>query len=295
MKLETKLRTEDLFDSLGNEDEQEIDKSIYLRKGSNENLDKIVEGYNKFDEITRVLDIDQARINEDDEDPLYALAKILIPKEYTSRDVMEFSLSERLDAIDGYYLSALFNEGNEEKYKVFSENPISYIGWENDGKDITVIGDVGSSLGCGMISGRINIKGSVEEGIGEGMLDGRIIITGDAINQVGSGMQGGEIEVYGSVGDDLGYGMENGKIIVNGNAGSNVGLRMKNGEIIIKGNAGSGVGSLDASYPDAWEWDSEESSGKIYLEGDYGPFGKQIQCGEIYHKGKLIVKGGRIV
>jgi len=79
--------------------------------------------------------------------------------------------------------------------------------------------------------------------------------------------------------DFIGY--ENAKNIdVNGNVGWGVGNKMKRGEITVNGNAGRWVG-----------WGMKR--GKIHLNGDYEGLSDYIPGGNIYHKGKLIVKGGR--
>lgn len=69
-------------------------------------------------------------------------------------------------------------------------------------------------------------------------------------------------------------------IIVEGNAGNWVGWEMKKGCITVEGNAGWGVG----------RW---MEGGMIHLEGDYKSLYNTIVGGDIYHKGKLIVKNGK--
>jgi len=88
------------------------------------------------------------------------------------------------------------------------------------------------------------------------------------------------IDVNGNVGGLIGDGMKGGKITVNGNAGDWVGDCMEDGEITINGNARDGVGGY-------------MEGGKIHLNGDYKSLSDYIPGGNIYHRGKLIVKNGR--
>ena len=89
-----------------------------------------------------------------------------------------------------------------------------------------------------------------------------LTINGNAGRLVGGYMKDGRIEVKGNAGDWVGYGMEGGRIEVKGNAGDGVGCEMKNGE--------------------------------IHINGEYEGFGNKIK-GDIYHRGKLIIKDGRKV
>ena len=88
------------------------------------------------------------------------------------------------------------------------------------------------------------------------------------------------IVVTGNAGWGVGNRMEDGEITVNGNAGWWVGWNMKDGKITINGNAGYGVGN-------------RMEDGEIHLNGDYESLGGYISGGNIYHKGKLIVRDGR--
>jgi len=106
-----------------------------------------------------------------------------------------------------------------------------------------------------------------------------IDVNGNAGNWVGGYMEGGEITVNGNVGDWIGNEMKDGKITINGNVGRWVGWGMKDGKITINGNVGDWVGLV-------------MRDGKIYLNGDYKSLSDYIYGGNIYHKGKLIVKNG---
>jgi hypothetical protein len=264
----------DLFEELSGEDEQVLDRSAYLGSSEqNPRLEKIIESYNRFGDITEALDIGASKVNEDDEDPFYTLAKVLIPKRYTSKDVTEFSIrqSQRFGSIDGYYLSALINKGIEAKYLVFLDQPIGYIGWENNGKIITVIGDVDEFLGVGMTDGRILLRGNAGDYAGEVMKGGKLIIDGNAGDNLGRGMSAGEIEAN--------------------NVRNRVGSDISGGKITVKGDAGHSVGEY---RPDIFHEETVEN-GIIYLGGNYKSLAEHIKCKEIYHKGKLIVKDGRLI
>jgi len=76
-------------------------------------------------------------------------------------------------------------------------------------------------------------------------------------------------------------GYENVKNIdVNGNVGYGVGWYMEEGKITVNGNAGNLVGN-------------GMKGGEIHLNGDYESLSRNIFGGNIYHKGKLIVRNGR--
>jgi hypothetical protein len=112
-----------------------------------------------------------------------------------------------------------------------------------------------------------------------------LVINGDAGDNLGM-KNSGEIIVIGDAGDWLGD-KNSGRIIVNGNAGHIIGSDMKGGEIIINGDCKDGIGSL-------------MQGGVIHLNGKYGRIEERLEesdefwpvRGEIYHKGKLIVRDG---
>ena len=107
-----------------------------------------------------------------------------------------------------------------------------------------------------------------------------IDVNGNAGDYVGDRMKDGKITVNGNAGWGVGWNMEGGKITVNGNARWGVGEGMKNGEITVNGNAGDWVGN-------------GMKRGEIHLNGDYESLSRNIFGGNIYHKGKLIVRNGR--
>jgi len=109
-----------------------------------------------------------------------------------------------------------------------------------------------------------------------------LIVNGDVGFQCGRDMKSGIIRVKGNVGTDAGMRMEGGKIIVEGNARDAIGWYMEGGIIHVKGDVGIDVGAA-------------MEGGEIYLNGSYKSLGGRISGGDIYHKGKCIVKDGKIL
>jgi len=110
--------------------------------------------------------------------------------------------------------------------------------------------------------------------VGRNMESGRLILYGNAGNYVGFHQSGGDIIIAGDCGDSLGYMMHGGSISVNGNAGKKIGNSMSGGEIYLYG-----------------DYKSLKESEDFYAESKL-----IIKCGgEVYHKGKLILRDGKIV
>lgn len=107
---------------------------------------------------------------------------------------------------------------------------------------------------------KITIKGEVGDNLGENMTGGRIEVFGGALYSPGYYMKDGTIIIHGDVADELCEGMSGGEVYVYGDAGEDVGINMK--------------------------------GGKLFLVGNFISHGN-AQGGDIYHKGKLIVKDGR--
>ena len=108
----------------------------------------------------------------------------------------------------------------------------------------------------------------------------RITIQGDVRTLAGYGMQRGSITINGNAENNLGMFAVGSSITVNGNAGDWVGWNMKNSTITVKGNAGERIGRF-------------MRSGTIFLEGEYTSLSDEIKGGNIFHKGKQIVKNGK--
>jgi hypothetical protein len=109
----------------------------------------------------------------------------------------------------------------------------------------------------------IIIKGDPGGWAGYEMKNGKMIIEGNARINTGFNTVGGLIEIKGDVSLYLGCGMEGGLIRVYGNAGDDIGYGMKGGD--------------------------------IYLDGDYESISRSIRGGDIYHKGRQIIKNGKPV
>ncbi len=124
----------------------------------------------------------------------YLKAKKLVEKvKYDSKDVSDFLVALTKDkkiiykrktersnnAVGsrvGLFLSALINQGSEEKYQVITKYlplPINYLGFKNE-KKIVVVGDLGSFVGWQMQSGEIKVKGDIGLGPGAFSKGGRI-------------------------------------------------------------------------------------------------------------------------
>jgi hypothetical protein len=96
------------------------------------------------------------------------------------------------------------------------------------------------------------------------------------------------IEVFGDVGSNLGYRMESGLIVVYGNSGNSTASYLSGGTIRVKGEANS----ISCFYGIGWNM----IGGEVHIEGENVPIiSPGIGCGDIYHKGKLIVKDGKEV
>lgn len=87
------------------------------------------------------------------------------------------------------------------------------------------------------------------------------------------------LEINGDVGIFLGRLMKKATIIVNGNCDMYCGYRMLNGNITVYGNCGSHIGE-------------QMQGGKINLNGDYKSISRKISGGDIYYRGKQIIKDG---
>jgi hypothetical protein len=152
-----------------------------------------------------------------------ALNKIKIPR-YSAKDIETFSLAiaEFQDEVKfsdkaGLFLSALINNCRDEKFVIHTTHlvqPINSFGYQNR-KNITVDGNIGTSVGYDMEVGVITVNGNAGFGVGCGMRGGRIIVQGDCGYNVGINMSGGEIHIEGSY--EISRSIVSGKIFHNGN------------------------------------------------------------------------------
>jgi len=264
----TTLKALDLFGKLQPEEKVEIIKPKVIR---NETLDLIVRDYEKGLENYGLYLEGKLKIEITEGEPaIYYITKISAPSETPSNNITEFSLllgehenNKYFENFTGWYLSDLINSSKEQDFKIFTNylsKTIHYIGYENR-KNIDVNGNAGRMVGEEMEGGKITVNGNAGRWVGCHMKDGEITINGNVEWGVGDEMKDGEITVNGNAGRMVGEYMEGGKITVNGNAGDEVGYMMKDG--------------------------------KIHLNGDHEYLSEYIHGGNIYHKGKLIVKNGR--
>jgi formylmethanofuran dehydrogenase subunit C len=212
------VNAQELFSGLQSEDEQPKDKKYQVEM--NQNLEEIVKKFEKI--LVYIGDI-------------YEDSLELIKKSYSAKDIYEFSIilknyekEKGFDYVSGLYLSTLINDSNDNEFNIYTKHldilP-NYIGYKNNGKIITINGNVSDWLGDSMISG---------------------------------------------------------EIIVNGNANGLIGWGIYDGEIIINGNAGDCIGNI-------------MTGGSIYLNGEYESISRIIWGGNIFHKGKQLIKDGKKV
>jgi hypothetical protein len=116
-------------------------------------------------------------------------------------------------------------------------------------------------------------------------------------NYIGWNNSSKNINVSGNVGSFLGRGMSGGEIIVNGTAYDSLGRDMKGGIIRVKKlefdpNEITQSTLLNEIYGIGWNM----SGGEIHIEGgDIAQTSAIISGGDVYYKGKLIVKDGKVV
>jgi len=263
LTLDRRMRNEDLFDSLELESEYDSEKRINITSNV---LKKIIQAYidiSKSDEIYESMNDSIKFYNR-------CLASIQ-NLSYDSKTVEDFSLimpylyNDDVDRIAiGYFLSGLMNNCKDKDFLLkVGDSGIHEIGYKFAGRNLEIFGDVFSSLGSHMRYGNITLHGNAEgSGAGEYMKRGNIVIHGNSDGQEGARAKGGIITINGDVTDGLtGFYNEGAKIVVNGFCRGGIGECMTRGE--------------------------------IYLNGDYESLSDKIIGGDIYHKGKLIIKNGK--
>ena len=241
---------------------------------------------------------------------------------YSSTDITNLSIvlatlkyekrNSDLNEKPGLFLSALINHCKEDNFTIITEyleQSLYHLGYENT-KNIVVVGNVhniayrmkcgtitvkgdeiGESSVCQMKSGRVIIEGNVSRAIGRGMQGGTVIVKGNIRSEPGKCLMGGTIIIEGNCTTGYaGAGMESGLVVIKGNAGDYAGHSMKGGILIVNGNAGHHVGG-DSSHQE----EHNMNGGSIFLEGKYGSLGGGIKGGNIFHKGKQIVKNGKVL
>ena len=295
------VKAEDLFHQLNPEDEQ---KQRGLQVERTPSLDEIVNCFEKLTQLGLGVAQDYS-INQ-----FYELSTVFTPKNPCSKDIENFSIMlsdfqnrPRFRERAGTYLSALINKCAQDEVTILTkhiEGGVSYVGRLNNGKKITILGDVSGNCGELMESGEIHVRGNTYTATGDEMSGGLIHVYGDAGFTVGYKIKGGEILVEKNSGTNVGQQMVDGKIIIKGNADMRVGNCMEGGVIEIFGNTDCALGSTMKNgkiiiYGDAGrEVGFDMRGGEIHLHGNYR-LADRINSGDIYNRGKLIVKDGRVL
>jgi len=192
MKLEMRLRNEDLFDGLDSEERNNRDRDIEYSE--NPVLEEMVRGF-EF-----VIKKDTYVVNN--VIPyIYKVSEDHLLEKYTSRDIEKFSVllgdyqyKKYFNSRLGLYLSALINNSEEEDFKIhtgYLENPPDWLGYKNNGKKIIVNGSVDDCVGFCMQRGEIIVNGNVGRFAGICMLNGIIRLNGD--HGEFTGISGGDI------------------------------------------------------------------------------------------------------
>jgi len=261
-----KMNAADLFDGLDGEQSQ-VQRVPTIKQSAG--LVAIVEGFKELARSIETLSLPIAFASRR-YPAIYETFAQFVPKEYASSDITSFLL-EPVDAAVKYHLpyrefyaSALINKCAEPTITLITlhlETLLNFVGVCNESK-------------------RIEVHGDLFEGAGACMSAGSLIIKGNAADGLGRKMNGGEIIVERNVGHYAGEEMRGGKITITGSTGSKAGFRMHGGELYVHGKADWGVGD-------------DMTGGTIHL---LGPIDEQLgttKGGNIYHKGKQIVKDGK--
>lgn len=223
MTLTQKLLAEDTFDSLRREQES---KSGTVRVEQNETLERLKDGLNK---VALLKSKNLIRLEEHpdfDIRPLYDICSVITPESYSSRNVELFTVAlgePDMNKIEreavGAYLSWLMNNSQDSSFRLNLRalgRKISYLGYNNAGKNIEIIGNTGDSCGEWMRSGKIVVQGNVRDYAGNFMDNGTLEILGNAGNELAKGMEGGTVIVRGNCGQEAGGGMHGGELHIYG-------------------------------------------------------------------------------
>lgn len=131
--------------------------------------------------------------------------------EYGSNDIEELYALNELSKEAGFessgpmgiYLSALINASAERRFVLNIHNPrikLHFLGFRlEEGKHLSVYGDVGHFTGAGLCGGYLEVSGSTGSWCGADMTGGHIMITGRALSKTGARMKAGRIQVKGRI------------------------------------------------------------------------------------------------
>lgn len=197
MTLQTQVL--DLFEELEPEEEQEIRE--FKVNNNTPNLAGILRGF------VHVLATGYHEVDH----VWYSMSEQAIPKTYTTADIERFSHAlpvyekwQFFTDATGIYIMALINNSDEERFVVHTNGLTKLLecfGYNNNGKHITVNGNLGDDVADHMEDGVICVNGDVGNGIGGMMKKGKLIVNGYAGKGVGvgvgCGLWGGEIHLNG--------------------------------------------------------------------------------------------------
>jgi len=265
----TKLHGEDLFDSLDSEEPQELRE---FKSNGNSNLVRMMK---TFSETPYGTSSPNGMMVFFDLTNTCKNYKKALWDEITAQDISLFSrIMGGLPKIEPHYkkltmfLSALVNENSKQgPFTIYTRHLDNHEEYRNLGfdniKDLIIEGDCGSRVGYWMQGGTLTVNGNVS-------------------SRACQSMERGEVYINGNSDYDLGYAMTGGVIIVKGITGNQIGNKMSGGKIVLDGDCGKDVGC-------------EMEGGEIHLNGDYESLAGNIEGGDIYHRGKQIVRNGKLI
>jgi formylmethanofuran dehydrogenase subunit C len=284
MKLETKLKSEDLFDSLEDESEQPVERKIEVERTPT--LEKLTK---KFDrQLKRNWGGNFKNQSSATRHYNHALKNLSTGFKHnlSAQDVEQFSIlliqyddlmsdwRNKISEHAGIYLSAMVTASDDNDFVIHTkqlQTPVDLIGFENT-KNVTVNGNAGDHIGCKMKDGKLLVRGNVKS-IGN-------------TNAYGP-LENGYVEVTGDVGTDDPHifgsiAIHSGNVLVHGDVHNGIWYHGNPDSLIrIKGDVHGTVAS--------------HRSGEVYLEGDYEkielPRGHDYRSVKIFHKGEPIVNG----
>ena len=291
-----KLQAEDLFDSLEEENEEEVRE---IEVETNATIDQLLKGfetlyYTKYEHV-------KPRTPELFKKMEELSVKCYSSIEYTAKDIEQFTIAAIKFENDkhkhkatsdvgyklGLYISSLINTCKDTIFHLHIEHykEIIFLGKDNS-KEIHIYGDEAHSVGEFMKAGKIHMHGNVHR-IGGELSGGEIIVDGNVGMHVGTDMTGGKITVYGNTSQFVGDGMKGGELIIHGIAGEQLGFAMEGGFIHVKGDCRESV----ADYL---------SGGTIQIDGQaikrYSRYAflepMEINGGNVIYQGKHLIKNG---
>jgi hypothetical protein len=199
--LEMRLKAEDLFSGLRDEEEQEPARELIVERSKG--LDAIIEGYKKAIE-----NFPNGHSREDN----YRVCENAVHESYAPEDIAKFSvLFPKIQVVkfpyysgdfcSGLYFSALINNCKKDSPILLDfshyDKRLFNVGYRNSSKVILIEGNVGAWLGCSMSGGKIVLNGNAKESVGQNMSGGEIIINGNPGHTFGLGMTDGIIRING--------------------------------------------------------------------------------------------------